>query len=117
MSKFKVGDRIAVYTQCDHQHKRATGTVTGQYDDVIKFRWDGSALIDSAWPQQCRRLKPKRPPLTAWVNRVEASEHLDYLYGQTNWSKESADENAMRTYPAAQKVTTVLMREVRGKKK
>lgn len=65
MSKFKVGDRVAVYHGVFHN--RAHGRVTGLYQSG-----EVSVLLDNnvqatVWPQQCRRLV-KRERRSVWIS-------------------------------------------------
>ena len=106
MSKFKVGDRIAVYKTINNTFvyktinntlKRIVGTVTGIYfgseeykGKMIEFQWDKSSLVDVAWDKQCRKLK-KKQPLVCWAVLKEEG-NIFTIYGQSNWSKESAED-------------------------
>lgn len=62
MGKFKVGQRVAVYTA---SYGRTTHTITSVQPGIISL--SGSSPPEYAHPNQCRRLKPKAKLKEFWV--------------------------------------------------
>ncbi len=72
MSKFKEGDRVAVYLggARDVGPERRVGTVVNAYSESIDVALDGSAQCESWYchPKQLRQLKPKaKKPEPDWA--------------------------------------------------
>ena len=55
MSKFKVGDRVAIYNGC-----RYIGSIHELYPDRFRVHVDDSNLFLSVHEKQLRRIKPKK---------------------------------------------------------
>lgn len=66
MSKFKIGDRVAVYSR--HERMGGIVTQTGGKSGLIEVELDGGPRTDQfQWfnPKQCRRIRNKKP-LVYW---------------------------------------------------
>ena len=75
-SRFAVGDRVSVY-HCGYI-KGEKGSVTQIFDSgEMSIRLDASHIKYTVWPQQCRRLKPRKAQPTPDV--VINDFHLCFL--------------------------------------
>ena len=109
MTKFKVGDRVAIY--CDSG--RATGTVTGAGPDdcdgynIVKVKNDFYNDEFIYHPKQLRKLKPKpkqpEAPEEVWVNWYHGYEGCD----APEKTRKDADRNADLTRIACVKYRRV----------
>lgn len=68
MNKFKVGDRVAIYTP----DGRYTGTVDHIEEGGVYAMIDGDVGAQRYHPKQCRKLKPKAKAREWWVAQQNA---------------------------------------------
>lgn len=104
MSKFKVGDRVALYNPSG----RSVGIVTDIDTSEERVKVDVGTTVAYWWAhyKQCRKLKPKAPLREYWINIYPGGPGYTY----------STEEDAHR-YAETGRIECLLVREVRSKKK
>ena len=100
MSKLNIGDRVAVYGDGD----RLVGQVTEVGGMRISVLFDGDSSPVEYFPQQCRKLIPRKPRREVWVN----------VY--PDWKSANETEEAARD-AATEDVLEVAVRFIEAPKK
>lgn len=99
-TKFKVGDRIKVYTDTDTDGIGLSilrGTVTTVTLDIImgdklEFQVDDGRPMYIVWAAQCRKLKPKKEPRKFWINNYGS---YYYAYDTKGQAYDNSDSDLM----------------------
>lgn len=81
MSKFKSGDRVAIYTSPQASARpRQTGTVITSSNHTVIVMQDVTQTAYTFHAKQLRRLKPKAKPRRVWITTMDIPKDTGIKY-------------------------------------